>query len=545
MKAGAAIAGYSRRAGLDPAIVGLVAFFAIHMLIRLFGTSNFSVDDTEAAVHVQAFQLYYSLRNPPLFDWLFYGLIQVTGLSVFTIQILKTALMTGAAVFFYLALRPGFRHRAALTAALASYGATAFYGWDIFQQFSHTVTLIFAMAFTFWALMRLVRAPQTIDYVFLGIGLGMGLLSKYLFALYFLALLVAAIRRPVYRPAILSARMGLTLVAGLVVVSPLLIGLWEARDALLGTLGGRVAGASSGPGLESFGFLILLTAEFWLPFAVILWIALARWPASAPAGETTAAVPEGEGDANLYPLLRDATAIMVAVIFFAFFFLGTKIEGGRYLVVMFSLLPAAVFAGLDRRPNFPRMAMERFFQGAIGFVVIIAVFRFATFLFLSPPFCLPRCVLFVDYTPVAAKIGTPDGKQNVILSNHVHIGSNLLRLVPNAKVVIDAYTAGSDLGIAPPAERNCYFVWFRNYRSADELPLETALRQALRRDPLPSELAAIGPIEFATVDWQTKILRSHGPDTVVGIARIDSAERICDGGRIPGLSPPPSNNSMQ
>ncbi len=545
MKAGAAIAGYSRRAGLDPAIVGLVAFFAIHMLIRLFGTSNFSVDDTEAAVHVQVFQLYYSLRNPPLFDWLFYGLIQVTGLSVFTIQILKTALMTGAAVFFYLALRPGFRHRAALTAALASYGATAFYGWDIFQQFSHTVTLIFAMGFTFWALMRVVRAPQTIDYVFLGIGLGMGLLSKYLFALYFLALLVAAIRRPAYRPAILSARMGLTLVAGLVVVSPLLIGLWEARDALLGTLGGRVAGASSGPGLESFGFLILLTAEFWLPFAVILGIALARWPASAPAAETTAAASEGDGDANLYPLLRDATVIMVAAMFFAFFFLGTRIEGGRYLVVMFSLLPAAVFAGLDRRPSFPQIAMERFFQGAIGFVVIIAVFRFATFLFLSPPFCLPRCVLFVDYAPVAAKIGTPDGKQNVILSNHVHIGSNLLRLVPNAKVVIDAYTAGSDLGIAPPAERNCYFVWFRNYRSVDELPLETALRQALRRDPLPSELAAIGPIEFATVDWQTKILRSHGPDTVVGIARIDSAERICDGGRIPGLSPPPSNNSMQ
>ena len=58
-------------------------------------------------------------------------------------------------------------------------------------------------------------------------------------------------------------------------------------------------------------------------------------------------------------------------------------------------------------------------------------------------------------------------------------------------------------------------------------------------------LAAIGPIESVKVDWQTKVLPDWGPDTIVGIARIDSAQRICDGGRIPGLSAPPSNNSKQ
>jgi hypothetical protein len=541
MKALDAAAGYSRRAGLDPVIAGIIAFFLVHMLIRLFGTSNFTIDDTEAAVHDQVFQLYYSLRNPPLFNWLFYGFIQLFGLSVFTIQLLKTVLLTGAALLFYDALRPAFRHRAALIAAIAAYGATAFYGWDLFQQFSHTVTLIFAMALTLWALLRIGRSGRTADYAWLGLGLGLGVLSKYLFVLYFLALLVAALLRPAYRPKILSGRMALTLVVGLAVMAPLAIGLWADRAALLGTLGGRVAGGRGGPDLESLGLLVLLTAEFWLPFAAFLWVSLYRWPASA---ETNAASPAA-GDANLYPLLRDATALMVVAMLASVLFLGTKIEGGRYLVVMFSLLPAAVFAAIDRWVVFPRTAIERFVEGTLGFVLLVMVFRFAAFLFVSPPFCIPRCVVFIDYGSVAAKIGTPDGKQNVILTNHVHIGSNLLRLVPNAKVVMDAYTAGSDLGIAPPEARTCTFVWFRNYRSDKEQPLEKALEQALRRPPLASELAAIGPAEFVTVDWQTKILAAHGPDTVVGIAPIDSHQRICGGGRIPGLSAPPTNNSKQ
>jgi hypothetical protein len=542
MKAVEAIAGYSRRLGLDPVIAGIAIFFALHMLIRLFGTSNFSVDDTEAAVHIQVFQLYYSLRNPPLFNWLFFGLAELTGLNVFTIQLVKTVLLIGAGVFLYHAARPLFRHRSALHAAIIGYGATVFYGWDIFQQFSHTVPLIFALAFTLWALMQVLRRGQAVDYAFLGVGLGLGILSKYLFVLYFVALLIAALRRSAYRPAILSGRLLLTLAAALVVVSPLLIGLWADRDALFGTLGGRVASGGHGPGLESFGLLLLLTAEFWLPFAAILWIAHARWPASL---QEAIAVAPREGDENFYPLLRDATVIMTVAMFASFFLFGTRIEGGRYLVAILSLLPLATFAAIDRWAPFPETAINGFWRGAMILMAIIAVFRFLSFLFVSPPFCIPRCVVFVDYRPVVERLGTDDGKQTVIMSDHVHIASNLLRQVPNAKVVMDVYTAGSDLDIAPPAGRNCYFVWFQKYRSAEEVPLEQALHRSLRRQPLAEELAAIGPIESVKVDWQTKVLPDWGPDTIVGIAKIDSAQRICDGGRIPGLSAPPSNNSKQ
>jgi hypothetical protein len=73
MSANEAVETARSRTGIDPVIAGIVAFFLVHMLIRIFGSSNFSVDDTEATVHTQVFRLYYMLRNPPLFDWLYFG----------------------------------------------------------------------------------------------------------------------------------------------------------------------------------------------------------------------------------------------------------------------------------------------------------------------------------------------------------------------------------------------------------------------------------------------------------------------------------------
>jgi 4-amino-4-deoxy-L-arabinose transferase-like glycosyltransferase len=479
------------------------------------------------------------LRNPPLFDWLYFGLSQLIGVGGLTIQILKTVLLTGAGIFLYLAVRPVFRHRLALDAAIVSYGTTAFYGWDVFQQFSHTVTLILSMAFTLWALMRVVRHGRPVDYALLGLGLGLGILSKFLFALYFVALLAAALRSPGYRPAILSWRMAMTPVVAIIVVSPLFLSL--SIDGLFSTLGGRVVGAGGGPDLGSLGYLVVLTAEFWLPLAAILWACLAG-AKRAGAGQAVVDVRTGADDDSFYPLVRDATLIMVLALIVSVLFLGTKIAEGRYLVAFLSLLPLTIFAGLDRREPFPAPAVEGFRRVALVFIVGVAVVRFLIFLFVSPPFCLPRCVVFVDYAPLAAKIGTVEGKQNVILTNHVHIGANLLRLLPNTRVSIASYTGEADLGIAEPSRRNCYLVWFRLYGGADEVTAEAALERALGRRPSAAELAAVAPSEDVTLGWQTKLPWAWGPklmwewgaDPTVAVARIDSAAPICEGGRNPG-----------
>lgn len=522
------------RISVDPVILWIVAFFVIHMLIRLFGTSNFSVDETMTAIHTQTFQFFYVWRNPPLFDWLYLGVSRLIGSNLFAMQLLKSALLAGGGVFLFLTIKPFFRHRLALVCAVASYGATAFYGWEILQLYSHTNALIFAVGFTFWGFMRVVRRGQTLDYFLLGIGLGLGILSKYLFGLYFAALLIAALRSPDYRPAVLSWRFLLTLATGLLVVSPLLYGLSDGISVVVSSLGTRVAAEGGGPDFASAAYFIAVTAEFWLPFAAILWVCLARWPAAADGeADTGGAAAAGSTDGDFYRLVRDATLIMIGVTLAAVLLLGTSVTAGHYLVPVLSLLPVVIFAGIDRRQAFPALALDKYLRAALGFIVGIAFIRFLFFLFVSPPFCIPRCVLFVDYTPVVEKLETDDGKLNVVLSDDVHLASNLLPALANSRVIMTTDVGRTEAGYSDPAERNCHFVWFRTYRGAKERPLAVALRRALLRPPLESDLAAIGPIEYVKVEWQTKVLWDWGPDTVVGIAEIESASPMCATGRLP------------
>lgn len=518
--------------GLDPVIIGIVAFFVVHMAIRLFGTSNFGVDETETAAHTQVFALFYKVNNPPLFDWAFYAVSQVLGPSLLAMEATKTLFLAGGGVFLYLGARPAFRHRIALDAAIVSYGATAIYGWDIFQQFSHTNALVFAVGFTFWALMRVLRSARLIDYVVLGAALGIGLLSKYLFLLTFVTLLLAALRLPAYRPAILSWRLAIALAVGLIVVSPLLIGYLDVAGEVSSALTNRVAGSGSGRRVTALAYLVVLTAEFWLPFAVILWVSLVRWPAGkSDSGGSAVDVTGAEGDDGFYPLVRDATILAFVALVASMLFFGTGVANGRYLIPILSFLPLATLAAIDRRDPFPSLAISNFWRAAMAVIVGMAVIRFLLFLFTSPPFCVPRCVLFVDHSPTAERlVAAAGGKQNVILSNHVHIGSNLRRLIPEAKIVMHNYTGHLDLGIADPDQRVCHIVWFRKYRNSEEVDLESALQRAIGRPPTESELATVGRIEYYTADWQTPVLWDWGPDTTMAIAEIDSASPLCDNG---------------
>ena len=512
----------------DPVIAGIVLFCLAHMLIRLFGSPNLSVDETETIIHTQVFSLFYKLNNPPLYDWMVWAVAQVTGPGLLAAQLVKTALIAGGGVFLCLAALPALRHRSALAAAMVAYGASAFYGWDLFQQFSHTNALVFSLGFTLWALMRLLRYRRTRDYIWLGVALGLGLLSKYLFGLTFAALLIAALRPPVYRRALLDPRLLLTVGVGLVVLSPLAIGYWDSADAVYDALGQRVAGSRGGPDLRDLGLLAALSTEYWLPFTLLLALSLWRRPAMVPVAEP----PNGEGDPDFYPLLRNATILMVVALLLAVFVLGTNVKGGRFLAPVLTYLPLTIFAVLDRRHNFPGEAVRLFTKLGLGLIVVVAIARLLIFLFTAPSFCVPRCVVFVDYEPVIAALEIEDAaaKQIVVITDDLHIGANLIPRLDNGWVIYPPFTKRLNLDIAPASDRVCRFVWFERYGGDDKRKgLRRAMKRALGRAPTKAEQDAVLSVETVIAGWHTWLLAGTAPDNEVGVATLDSTSPLCGG----------------
>jgi hypothetical protein len=237
---------------------------------------------------------------------------------------------------------------------------------------------------------------------------------------------------------------------------------------------------------------------------------------------------EAQLDTDFFFLIRDATLVMAAAVLVAVVFLGTRITAGHYLVPMLTLLPIAVFAGLDRRQPFPQTALDNYRNGAVVLMVGIFVVRFLLFLFAAPPFCVPRCILFVDYIPVVERLDLTDGKQTIVLSNDSHLASNLLGSRPEIRVIVPTDRGGLDAGLAGPDDRDCYFMWFRSYREPEDQTLEMALARALRRRPSEAELAAIAPAESIEAGWQTKLRRSRWPDPIIGLAQINSSSPLCE-----------------
>lgn len=169
---------------------------------------------------------------------------------------------------------------------------------------------------SFYLVLRFRARRGTLDYLLLGLVLGLGLLSKYNFALFALALFLAALLTPAWRAAIRDPRILLVIAIPVALFLP--HGLWIQGHVEAATGDTLQALKVSEPGLDAFRRgLGSLAYEAWLfltPFWLVALLAfprLFRWRAQAAAG----------------PFAADARGLL-----------------GRFFVVVFALLLVMILA---------------------------------------------------------------------------------------------------------------------------------------------------------------------------------------------------------
>ena len=205
----------------------LLAYVAVHVLVRVLTSGVVTIDDAREAVLGQTLAWGYQPRQPPLYNWLVWGAFQLFGVSVLSLTLVKYTVLFLAYGLVYASARAIIRDRALAVLATCSLVLVFPISWTFHQGLTHSAAVLAACAATFYVLLRLEASGSFTTYLALGLVLGLGMLSKFTYGVFAAALLLAALMEGRFRRRLLDARALLSLaVAGLVLLP---FTLWFSR----------------------------------------------------------------------------------------------------------------------------------------------------------------------------------------------------------------------------------------------------------------------------------------------------------------------------
>lgn len=196
----------------------LLLLACAHIASRLLISPAMKWDESEQILWSQSLQLGYG-PQPPLYTWIQWAACQLLGPSVLALAVVKHALIALTYCLAWLAARRLLDARGAWWSAAGLLLMLPF-GWHSLRDQTHTV-LVTAMAMgLWWAVLRQVQAPGPRNFALIGLFCGLGMLSKYSYALLIAALFASAMTVPRVRQALFARGFWLAPCVGLLVVAP-------------------------------------------------------------------------------------------------------------------------------------------------------------------------------------------------------------------------------------------------------------------------------------------------------------------------------------
>lgn len=195
----------------------LLFLLVAHTFIRCLLSKNLYYDEAEQLIFIQQLSLGYS-PQPPLYSWLVWGMAQLVGANVVALALVQALLVCTLYLEMALLSRRLFPDRRAILAFLIPMLLPLF-AWDAWRM-THTPLLCVLCLATVLAVLRLQRASTRSNYLLLGVCFGLGMLTKYNYAVIALACVSACLIQREYRSIILHPRFLVSLVVGCLIVLP-------------------------------------------------------------------------------------------------------------------------------------------------------------------------------------------------------------------------------------------------------------------------------------------------------------------------------------
>ena len=403
----------ARRRGLWLVAIGVLVYIVLHAGFRLLASDVLGEDDTLEQIMVQELRLGYEARQPPLYDWVLYGVQRLTGPSVVSFLVIKyAALLATALLIYWSAFRIlGDRLWAVLT--VESLALIYQIAWRYHEGFTHEVLAMVAVAATLVAFLRLYDNGRWSDYVLFGVVAGLGFLTEPNFAVYQLCLWGAALWLAQVRCRIRFGQLAASFALAVAIASPYLLWLlsdpahWNEifQPSLRGWLKDRLVGAKDalrGPVMYLLPLAVILPAVF-PGYLATAWADARRLMTLRSSRATEAAgSAEDPASASSLELLVLATLLLGIV----WSLIGGLVLGigGYAMHVLMPLYVSSVIWLMSVARRSPRAAsrMPVFAKLALGIAVLALVARLAN-MFVLDPVC-GKCRWGIPYDGLASAL---------------------------------------------------------------------------------------------------------------------------------------------
>ena len=469
---------------------GIAVFIAATLiLLATIRTSLFpgiGGDDGEQLVFAQAFSWGYQIRNPPLVTWLLIAVQVGLGPTVASIVVLRGLVLGCIFLLTYLITDQLCRDRRLAALATGSLLIIFYLGWKVIHGFTHTAAVTAFYLLALYLTLRIWEAPSRPLLTALGFTLGLGLLAKYIFLLFAIALILAALSIPSLRVRIISPWLFVGFAISLLFVIPQ--GQWlmahvpdnhlvrgEGNLSLLENLS-RTGNSIFRLLIGVIGFLLPL----WFFIAVIFWPALRDPPAL------------DESAAERIRLFSRLYAVLVALAVITIIIVQSDRPRSHYMFILVPLVPIFFFRyGLAFQTN----QIQRY-AAVISTASVVLIGSLIGKFFIEPLVC-HHCEDHIPYDDFARQLRETGFKGGTIFAYFQYdpLAGNLKVRFPDSRVVSAKHPNVIAPLKHPPAQ--CLLIWplvgvpepnTATIRTGNESPLKLGLPQSTPWRRLTSSL---------------------------------------------------------
>lgn len=408
----------------------LAIYFAVNVALRLALPSSLELDEGQQLFLAQWLAVGYDTQ-PPFYNWLQYGVVQVLGDTVLALSLLKNLMLfccyglVGAAAYLVI------RNKALAIIAVLGLLTIPQIVFESQRDLTHSVAVLFAACLFIYALFGALKSPNVFSYLLTGIAIGIGMISKYNFALLPAAAFVAILFEAEFRGRLINWRMILTIIAAAAIITPHALWFLDNVDIATGrTLGKLTQDAAADRASQITGGLFSLAVAliaFGSLTVVAFWISFGRrfhesWTASSPWTR----------------LVERMFLILVAALILLVVFGGASLIKDRWLTPFFFMLPLYLSLKLDALNQTIGNAPKRF--GWIAVLIMIAV---PLVLFGRVPaaqYLGHYEKLNVPYQPaIEAILASGKDRPSIIATYDQQLAGNIRLNAPGIPVIIPGY----------------------------------------------------------------------------------------------------------